>query len=60
MKKIFEDVINEWIDDYSLEELFEQLDLDPADVLFRMYEAGLIDEDRFEDFLDLEEDEEDV
>lgn len=57
MKRDFELVINGYLEDYSLEDLFDRLDLDPADVLYRMYEMGLIDEEHFEDFLDLEEDE---
>jgi hypothetical protein len=51
MKRAIDEVIEGWLEDYSLEELFEELNLDPADVLMKMYMSGQIDEDYLENFL---------
>ena len=56
IKMGIEEVIKGWLEDYTLEELFEELDLDPSEVIFKLYESGMIDEDRLGDFLEVDDD----
>lgn len=48
------------LQDFSLEEIFEQFDLDPEDTLLRMHTLGLVDIDYYMDDELVEDDETDV
>jgi hypothetical protein len=45
--------INDYLSDGSIEELFEQIDLEPDEAIFALYENGLIDDELFEKVLPL-------
>lgn len=55
MKRSFEEVVEGWLEDYSLEDLFEELGLDPTDVIHKMYLSGMIDENLLDGFLGVED-----
>lgn len=44
-------VVSLALQDESFEDFLERFDLTPEEVFLQLYEAGLIDPDRFEDFL---------
>lgn len=45
--------INDYLSDGSIEELFEQIDLECDEAIFALYENGLIDDELFEKVLPL-------
>ena len=50
LKKKIEEVINRELRDRSLEDIFEDFDLEPSEVFFTMFKLGHIDQDLFERF----------
>lgn len=44
-------VVDSWLEDYSLEDFLEELDITPAEAIIALYDAGKIDEDTLERFL---------
>lgn len=40
-----ERMVNFYLEDYSLEELFEVLNIDPAEAINKLFYAGMINED---------------
>jgi hypothetical protein len=55
MKRSIEEVIEGWLEDYTLEDLFDELGLDPSDVVHKMYLSGAIDENLLDGFLGVDE-----
>lgn len=53
IQKMFMGVVSEFIRDYSIEDLFEELfpGRGVEEVIYEMYESGMIPEDRMEKFL---------
>jgi ATP-dependent protease ClpP protease subunit len=51
MKTIMERFLDEFLKDYSYEEIFEMLDLDLYDTIEVAFEEGLIDEELVERYL---------
>lgn len=56
MKNEIMDLVNMFLQDYTLEELFEVLDLDPAEAIEKLFCAGMIDEDDLAIAFDISED----
>lgn len=46
-----EKVIDGYLEDYSFEDLLEELQVTPFETFMAAFDAGLIDEDLFESFL---------
>lgn len=53
MKTDFIEVVNDFLDDYTLADLFDELfpAQNKAEVIYEMYENGMIPEDMMEKFL---------
>lgn len=49
-KTMMEEYLDSVLEDYSLEEIFEYLQIDVYEVLELAFETGLIDEDLIEDY----------
>jgi hypothetical protein len=45
LKAAIEDVVSMYLEDYSVENLLEELDVTPEEVIVLAFSAGLIDED---------------
>lgn len=44
-------VVESWLEDYSLEDFLDELDITPAEAIITLYDAGKIDEEAIERFL---------
>lgn len=51
VRKLMEDVINGYLEDYSFEDFLEHFDLTPTDVFICAFNSGLVDEDLLKNFL---------
>lgn len=58
MNETLIDMVNHYLDDYSLEDLLEEFDIDPAEAVVKLYYAGMIDDDDISRVFDLEEEDE--
>ncbi len=50
-KTLMERFLDEFLNDYSYEEIFEMLNIDIYEVIEKAFEEGLIDEELVEQFL---------
>lgn len=58
MNETLIDMVNHYLDDYSVEDLLEEFDIDPAEAVVKLYYAGMIDDDDISRVFDLEEEDE--
>jgi hypothetical protein len=53
LQRMFMAIVSEFVQDYSVEELFEELfpGRPLEEIVYEMYESGMVPEDRMEKFL---------
>jgi len=53
MNKALEEVFEGYLEDYTVDDLFEELDIDPIEAIMALYYAGMIDEEKLEIYLEV-------
>ena len=53
MNKALEEVFEGYLEDYTMDDLLEELDVDPLEAIMTLYYAGMIDEERLEAHLEV-------
>ena len=53
MSKSAEEVFKGYLDDYTIDDLLEELDIDPLEAVMTLFYAGMIDEEKLEIYLEV-------